>query len=36
MNTESMLVFGTYSSTMFASVCVEAVEKIGMFVLTCY
>lgn len=29
IKTNSMVVFGTYSSSMYPSVCVEAVEKLG-------
>lgn len=29
VRTKGLVVFGSYSSTMFPSVCVEAVEKLG-------
>ena len=29
VKTSTMIVFGTYSSSMYPSVCVEAVEKLG-------
>ena len=36
MNTETLLIFGSYSSMMCASVCAEAVEKIGRYLLHIY
>ncbi len=33
--TKSMVVFGTYSSSMYPSVCVEAVEKLGTIIIAC-
>ena len=32
VKTNTMIVFGTYSSSMYPSVCVEAVEKLGELV----
>lgn len=32
VKTETLLIFGSYSSSMFSSMCSEAVEKLGKFV----